>query len=345
MAASSSRASKMLAKILLISLPFLALLISYVVLDPFWVLHHYSVFSDHLITIPNRDYISTQMYLNTYQKRQYNSFILGNSRTMAFRIQDWNKYIIDTTSFHYDASGENLYGVWQKLRFLEQHSPGIKNVLIVCDAELLSGTKDMESHLLRKDPRVTGEWPFSFQLSFFKAYLSNSFYYKYLWYRITGIRTPDLDGMLESRRIFYDPITNDMSLPDIEQEIRTDSVGFYKRNKRLIPRSTNLKVSPAVIGAEQMTQLVAIRNIFKRSNTNYQFVISPLYDEQELNPADVAILERIFGSSHIHNFSGVNEFTQVVGNYYEESHYRPSVGRKILKLIYAPGSTGVSSSN
>jgi hypothetical protein len=340
MPASSSLVGRMLAKITLLSLPFLVILLSYVALDPFWVLYHYQTFSDHLITIPNRDYISTQMYLNTYQQRQYKSFILGNSRTLAFHVRDWNRYLGDTTSFHYDASGESLYGVWQKLRFLDQHSPGIKNALIVCDAELLKATKDVETHIGRKDPRVTGELPFSFQLSFFKAYLSNLFYYKYVKYRLTGVRTADLEGMLESRRLYYDPHTNDLSLPDIEQEIRVDSAGYYARNKRLTPRPPAPAVSPSVLGAAQQQQLVAIQNIFKHNRTAYQFVISPLYNQRQLNPADLQILERIFGAQHIHDFSGVNEFTREVGNYYEDSHYRPSVGRKILKLIYAPDKNG-----
>ena len=31
----------------------------------------------------------------------------------------------------------------------------------------------------------------------------------------------------------------------------------------------------------------------------------------------------------------MNEFTAQIGNYYEDSHYRPLVGREILRRIYA----------
>ncbi|MBF9239381.1 hypothetical protein I2I05_18455 [Hymenobacter sp. BT683] len=336
-----SRAGQLLSKLLLLSLPGLALVISYFVFDPFWVLYHYPTFSGNLITIPNRDYVSTQMYVNTYQTRRYQSFIFGNSRTMAFQIGDWYQYIGGNPAFHFDASSETLYGVWKKLEFIEARSPGIKHALIVCDPSLLKETRDIKTHLTRKDPRLTQEFPLGFHVSFLKAYLSNQFYLKYLKRRLTGTYTPDMAGMLESRRIFYDPLTNDLRLPDVEQEIRTDSTGYYVR-KHLHPRPTLPAVAPAVIGPVQLKQLTAIRNILHRQRTNYHFIISPLYYQEQMNPADVRTLTHLFGAERVHNYSGVNRFTEVVGNYYEEYHYRPVVGRQILKAIYLSDSLNSS---
>lgn len=336
--ATSSRVGQLLGKLLLLSLPAWALVVSYFVLDPFWVLYHYPTFSDNLITIPNRDYVSTQMYLNTYQQRRYRSFILGNSRTLAFRTRDWSRYTHDTAAFHFDASSESLFGVWKKLEFLEAHSPGIKNALIICDPSLLRETQDVKTLLARKDPRLTGELPLSFQLTFFKAYFSNHFYAKYLKRRLTGRYTPDMATLLERRRVHYDPRTNDLSLPDVDAEIRADSVGFYARNKNLTPRPARAVIAPAIIGAAQLQQLVAVRNIFQRQHTDYHLVLSPLYQQEQVNPADVALLVRLFGAGRVHDFSGVNQFTQAKGNYYEEYHYRPVLGRQLLRAIYAPDS-------
>jgi hypothetical protein len=275
------------------------------------------------------------MFLNTYKKRQYKSFILGNSRTLAYHIRDWAPYIQDTVAFHYDASGESIFGIWKKLQFLEQHHSALKNVLIICDAELLKKTKDEEIPILRKDPRTLGEFPIGFQLAFLRAYLSNTFFYKYMKNKATGTFTPDMAEVLESRRIYYDPVTNDMILPDINQAIENDSIGFYARNTRLkMPQKPG--ISKAVIGASQLQQLVAVRNILVRHQTNYQIVISPLFNQQKLNPADLSILQHLFDARRIHDFSGVNEFTSKAGNYYEESHYRPSVGREIIKRVYSP---------
>ncbi|WP_457067371.1 hypothetical protein [Hymenobacter sp. UYAg731] len=321
-------------KVLLISTPFIVLLISYFIFDPFSALYHYQRFDNRYSVIPNRDYVSTQMYLNTYRQHPYSSFIVGNSRTVAFLVRDWTPYIGDTLAFHYDAAGESLYGVWQKLEFLEQHGSSLKNVLLIGDKDLLKQvSNNEEGHLTRKDPRIMNAFPLSFQLSFVKAYFSNLFFYRYLKYRATGTFTPEMEGMFESRHFYYDPVTNDMSVPDVDEKIKHDSLGFYAQNDRL--RTVRKPgISPAVIGAAQLQQLVAISNIFKRHRTNFQFVISPLFQQQQLNPADLAILQRTFGANQIHDFSGVNEFTASPSNYYEESHYRPLVGRQILKRIY-----------
>ena len=330
-----SGTSLLLRNALLLGLPFIILFTSYLIFDPFRVLYSYQKFDEAFIAIPNRDYVSTQMYLNTYQRRPYSSFILGNSRTMSFMVRDWTPYIGDTLAFHYDASGESLYGIWQKLLFLEQHGSSLKNVLLIGDHQLLKKASNDDSHLFRKDPRTTGEFPMSFQSLFLKAYFSDLFFYEYLKYRATNTFTPDMLGMLENRRVYFDPVTNDLTLPDVNEEIKRDSLGFYARNT-LLQGSRKPGISPAVIGANQLLQLVAIRNILKRHRTNFQFVISPLFQQQQLNPADLTILQRIFGANQIHDFSGVNEFTAAAGNYYEDSHYRPHVGSQILGRIYAP---------
>src|SRR5215218_6448526 len=56
--------------------PVVALLSLYFYLDPFKVLRHYHDYS-YPYVIPNRDYISTTMFINNYKKNRYNSFVLG----------------------------------------------------------------------------------------------------------------------------------------------------------------------------------------------------------------------------------------------------------------------------
>ena len=290
----------MLAKALLLGLPLLAILATYLVYDPFRVLRHYDRFDAPTPVISNRDYISTQMYLNTYQQRPYTSFILGNSRTVAFRTRDWMPYTHDTLTFHYDAAGESLYGIWKKLQFLEAHGATLRNVLLIGDAELLAQVTDKPSYLSRKDPRTTGEGPLGFQLAFIKAYFSDLFFYQFLKQHATGQFTPAMENMLEQRRVYYDPLTNDMSVPDVDAEIRRDSAGFYARNAK-VHNPRKVHVASAVIGGPQLQQLVAIRTILQRHGTHFLFVISPNFNQAQLNPADLELLQRTLGAEHIHD--------------------------------------------
>jgi hypothetical protein len=330
---------KLLLKAFLLTLPFSVVVGSYLVLDPFQVLYHYDTFATQVI--PNRDYVSTQLFVDNYPQHRYQSFILGNSRTLAFTVSDWVKYTHDPLSFHYDALAESLFGVWKKLQFLENQGTKLKNVLIICDQQLLAQTRDVDSHLFRKDPRLTGELPFRFQLSFFRAYLAKFFFFHYWKMKATGKVTavPGMEEMFNTRGGTMGSVTNDMPMTEVEQQIAADSVGFYAHHPGLPPRPAQPPVSQSVIGPEAKQQLVAIRTILARHHTNYHFVISPLYAQEALNPADLAYLVHTFGQEHIHDFSGVNELTRYPGHYYEASHYRPLVGRKIMRLIYAKDST------
>ncbi|MGI4873608.1 MAG: hypothetical protein ACRYFX_20820 [Janthinobacterium lividum] len=330
---------RLLGKVLLLTFPGLLVVAAYFWCDPFVVLYHYDRYPDNLITFPNRDFISTQTYLNTYRQRPYQSFILGSSRSLAYRVRDWTPYLPpgpDTLAFHYDASNESLFGVWKKLEFLEQHGSGPRNVLLVCDYQLLRVTTNLDVEHKRKDPRLVGESMLAFQATFLRDYLSNGFFWKYFKRRLTGRFTPDMTGVLEPTHIRYDPRTNDMLLPELDAQLRTDSAGYYARSRQLGPRPARPEVAPAVIGAAQLAQLRAIRAIFQRQHTSYQLLINPLYEQRAFNPADLAQLQQLFGAGRIHDFSGVNEFTRETGNYYDYSHYRPKVARQLLRRVYGP---------
>jgi hypothetical protein len=92
-----------------------------------------------------------------------------------------------------------------------------------------------------------------------------------------------------------------------------------------------------------------IRAIFDRHSTDYRIVVSPLYHQVPMNAQDIRMLEEVFSETNVYDFSGVNEFTCDVRNYYETSHYRPTAAREIMCRIYgterATGNEPVASSH
>jgi hypothetical protein len=83
-----------------------------------------------------------------------------------------------------------------------------------------------------------------------------------------------------------------------------------------------------------------IEAIFRQHHTNFRIVISPLYDEPELNSKDVETLGRVFGRSNVYDFSGVKEITENRHNYYDPGHYRPFVARMIMSRAFARNVSG-----
>ncbi len=81
---------RLFLKLLLASFPVLAILAVYFVKDPFKVLYHYdSYFPQDGISyvVLNKDYVSTETFVNNYPTHHYDSYIFGNSRSMYYYVR------------------------------------------------------------------------------------------------------------------------------------------------------------------------------------------------------------------------------------------------------------------
>jgi hypothetical protein len=78
-----------------------------------------------------------------------------------------------------------------------------------------------------------------------------------------------------------------------------------------------------------------MKEIFAANNTDYRIVLSPMYDQKKLNAKDMNTLYEVFGKDRIYDFSGINDITQDMYNYFETAHYRPSIAYRIMDSVYA----------
>lgn len=316
-------------------IPVSVFFVLYLYFDPFKVLRKYNDFSLPFV-ISNRDYISTEIFLKGRAIHNYNSFILGSSRTMAFRPADWKKYLEDGSNpFSFDASGESIYGIYTKLKFLDSNNVDIKNCLIVlCRDVSFAHETNHSGHLFIKHPITTKESNLSFQLEFVKAYFDLHFLKNYYTYLVTKQYSPFMKGYIEDRKVLFDSVTNEVTILDQEQELAESEEQYYEKRKDMFyHRNGEIVDSNSRISLTQQRMLLEIKNIFMRHNTNYKVVISPLYEQIKFNNKDIDILVSVF-SDNLYDFSGKNSFTENKMNYYENSHYRPFIGDRIMSVIY-----------
>jgi hypothetical protein len=95
-------------------------------------------------------------------------------------------------------------------------------------------------------------------------------------------------------------------------------------------------VSKPLISQQFEQQLRHIYAIFEENNTNYHVILSPgyCYTNPEVNPQDLKLLQEIFGTSRVHNYTGKNEFTEDYNNYSDPGHFCLRVGFLMIKDIY-----------
>lgn len=304
----------------------------YLIIDPFKVVYNYNSY-DELEVPSNRDYISTELFLKNHQTQNYNSFIFGSSRTLAFKASHWKKYLSDESQvFTFDASGENLRGIYLKLKYLDQINVNLKNALIIIcrDATFINNfetDKKFRDYLFIKHWKLSNQNYFTFQYEFFKGFIQPVFL-KYYFYKIK------IMGDKYQGKIKTDSISNEMSLIYNETQIKKDIIKYYDEKKDVFYLRKNEKIdSMNRINSNHIKMLQEIKQILIKHKTIYKIVISPLYEQTKFNKKDYKILKDIF-NENLYDFSGKNKFTENKRNYYEESHYRPIVGDSIFKEIY-----------
>jgi hypothetical protein len=311
----------------------------YISLDPFKVICHYDRFVENnakAYIILNQDYVSTKTFDNNYKKYLYNSFIFGNSRSIFYQISDWKSYIGQKNSeLHFDASDEALYALHKKILYVDSKKVNIDNVLLVLDDGLLKKDKPNSGPLFEISPQLENNKNFlSFHFTYFRAFASPSFFIPVIYFKLTNNVPPFMKGALDYRQRTVDPITNELQFEEIEKMIADGKYYTKERLDLFYERGTVQVYSKPSILSSQKLMLKDINDIFIKHHTNYKIIISPLYDQVKLNQDDLQYLKGLFGERNVFDYSGINDFTKDYTNFYETSHYRPHVPRKILSEIY-----------
>jgi len=334
--------TKLILKLLLATFPILLVLGIYFINDPFKVLYHYSSYfpTDGIqYVVLNKDYVSTETLLNNYPQHHYDSYIFGNSRSMYYHVDEWEKHIDSKNCIHFDASGETLYGIERKFQFLRDHNMPIRNALIVMDESVCATTTNTgEAHLFKKHPFLSGQKPLDFQEECLKAFFDVDFLTAYVsllfTHKVSKKAAEHL--LLDNVRQHYDTSINEISFPAYDSIIAKDRDAFYApRDSVFYKRDTVQKYAYQAIGPEQLKLFNNIKRILDENHTTYRIVINPLYDQVKFNEADLQMLYSIFGRKNVFDFSGINEITSDKYNYYEASHYRPFVANRIMDSIYS----------
>jgi len=254
---------------------------------------------------------------------------------MVYTVAEWKKHLpANAKPYHFDASKESLFGLYKKLQYLDAKNVSLNNALIIIDHSLLLQDKPSEGTLFINAPQQMGYSNFvAFHYAYLKAFYSYNFLYPYLDYTVSGTVKPYMRNELFEQQMTYEPITNEQTHVFEEQEIAKGTFYNQQRMENLYKRPAEQQYYKACLTDAHKKKLTEIAAILQRHYCNYKVIISPLYDQKKLAPADMVYLKRIFGNN-LHDFSGINTITNNYTNYYENSHYRQHVADTILDSIY-----------
>lgn len=334
-------------RLLLAVLPVVMLLSAYIVMDPFKVIWHYDNYypsqSSGGIAL-NPGFVATQAFRQQQPKQQYNAFIFGNSRSIYYPIAHWGKAVGDSAmrAFHFDAAAESLLGVWLKVRYIDRQGGRLDHALIVTDASLLAKDDCDHWHLCETPPALCNYSNIiDFEWQNFRAFLNPEYLLALTDYSLFHTLRPYMlkRHLLNEDMFMYDAVGNECDFQPMEQLIEAGEYYTPQRIALFDDAQWPGTMQPVVIGPKQRVLLDSIAAVFSRHHTRCEVIISPLYDQIRLNPEDIITLQRHFGASHVHDFSGPNCWSADYHNYFETSHYRTHVAREILDIVYGKEAT------
>jgi len=323
--------------ILLFTVPFIILLLVYVVWDPFMIIFKYDDYNRNYYISKNVDFVTTEKYIANSQTINYDSFIFGSSISMFIKPDSWGRYIdTDNPIYSFHASGEHIKGVWSKIKYIHGKGNRIKNALIVVDAEgEMFGKFINDNPLFMKHYRIYPSSIFKFHYLYFLQFANLRYLRVLIQYKLTGKFYPFMGGYLKTDYYYREKITNEYHNVDIIEEFKKDSVGYYKKRLAKFIRSGQEKEGMPLINEEDIKMLNDIREIFRDDSTNYRIIIGPIYNQISFNKDDLLKLQTVFGANNVFDFSGKNRFSEDKSNFYDHVHFKKYVGDELLNIAYS----------
>lgn len=320
-------------KTVIFLIPIFLLIGWYIKSDPFRVLNKYQTYENNPILL-NTGYIAWQTFLNHKDSLKYDSYIMGNSCAMAFPTTLWQPFIENGSPIRLNANSESLYAIYKKIKRLDQLNMPIENVLLLLDNEILQKISKSNSHnkILHSDVSAIGK--VEFQKKFATAFFNPKFLIPYVDFKLFHTYRNYMEGIIMNKYDQRNQLTNDIINPR-EAEIEKLKDQYWVKHKKELPFRAD-KVNPHVqaIFNKQKYMLKEICSIFQKHNTNYQIIINPEWSQKKFNTEDLKLLKTIFEKNRVHDFSGKNQYTENKTYFYEQSHYRPLLGKIILQKIY-----------
>ena len=292
---------KLLAgKILLFTFPIPILVIMSVVVDPFKIYRQYDDYDRDNFVPLNRELVCLKLYERNKKAMGYDSFIFGNSRSQAFKVNNWKAFLpANSKPFHFDGAGGGIYGIHNRIRYIDQSGGRLDNALVIVDQLSLTSTKNAKGHHFISPPELSNESPLAFYSEFTKPLLNIRFVTGYIDYSMFATHRNYMSKLIYNQKY---PNVGDSRTGDVyygaDRQIFEDSKGYYQAQ---INKGTFYDRAKRVAMSKPVTQdekelLFDIKKYFNKHHTDYRIVVCPLYDQKPLGDDHVQLLHSVYGA-------------------------------------------------
>lgn len=322
------------------TIPLLLLVATYMILDPFKIVNPPDPFFESPTSAQpgwNKGWVSVTAYDRGYKSNRYDSFIFGSSLAIAFRVEDWKKYLPENARpFHFESFSEHIYGIMKKMQYIENHGDTIRNALLVFDEGIFTRRPNKQLPYYTP-PQLTGWYNYpEFHYTYLKYFLNRDFLKSYIPFLVTGDAVNYSKEDIFSRQPFtYDKIANEENMDLIEAQLKSNPDSFYQAVEIIEYPNHGLTACAPAINDTIASQLRQIAQILHRHGTDYRIVFGPNRKHEILSPEDTAILNSIFDTGKIYRYAALDTVIDDLHYYYDNGHYRTMVCTGIIDGAYS----------
>lgn len=321
---------------LIFGCPILLLLGMFIYTDPFRTLHP---FNPNDVDATNREYLSTELFLQNKDKYSYNSFVFSSSKGCGINTYTWKMFINNTTAqpFLFQAWSESLTGIELKMQYLTQNNIPIDHALILLDipGSFAKGQLSIEALSMK-------HYIFTQQS---KGIYNALLFYNYCQKPSRWIKS--VKDKLTNKQVSLgsDSVTNDWQadnyltyaeLPPMDSLKECSNKArkiFYEKIKN--KNDDNIEMSSILLNESFKRQLERIKSLLDSNSTDYHIIITPAYcyTSTYINDEDLCTLETIFGKDRVHDFSR-HYITRDYNYFTDPGHFGLRAGYIMLEEIY-----------
>jgi len=265
-------------------------------------------------------------------KKNYDSYIFGSSRTTGFYACYIQKKINKSNFFYYGNWNESIGGVYSKIDYINKSGNQIKNIFIILDTDYSfegdGKAKDYDHYLITKTNKI------KYLKDHFFAFFSKTSNLKILFgFKPKPKLFPNWTSDIKTNDVNHICSSFDFNSYGRKEILKSDS---FKIDSLLINNFYNRQVQKKYLSPQiseiEFKMLQDIKSILTKNKTNYYIIIAPLYNQMKFNKLDSLKLVTVF-AENIYDFSGVNEFTQNQYNYTDLKHFRDIISRQIIDSV------------
>lgn len=335
---------KFLLKLSLLLTPVLAVLVLYVVLDPFKVLRTYDDYYENgnMLIWPNHSMVDVESYTRSTSElgMTFDSFLFGDSRSTNFRAAEWEKYLPEgSRAFHFDGYNDAIVSVVEKVKYLDRHGVRIKNAIFPID--IIMAPRSIPNYGYRfMLPPSLGANPVTFHIENLRTYLSPQFLTSYLARRLFGTEQAPPKTEAEYHEwlatpgvVTYNPVINELTETRSERLIAEGK--YFPPNlvdSVMEIRSRGYFYDP-LLTEDGVGLLKEMAEVFRRHQTDYRIIIIPRADSITLPEADEAKLKEIFDPERVVRLDTLSCHPTL---FYDRLHITNRLANDILRRVYRP---------